>query len=398
MPHVNLDCLQVESGESSFNTTPFDNFRDQMTKVTEDGGVRKKIIHEGVGSVVPPNGVVYIHYNSYLELEEVPFDTSYLRCTKPLRFQLGIGGLYPGFELSVLTMKKGEKSQFLIDHAYAFGKMGSPPRVPPNATLLVEIELLNFVDCGAIADEKLMTDDDRKKFAGAYKAALGFHALGNDYFKDNNIPAAVENYRKAETLLTGCVMHNDEEETQQKKLLMKIYVNLCICYNTPKMKAPGKVCLIAKDATLTSPTDARRNAKLHFNWGKALLALNDFKKAADHLKLALSLQPSSVEISEKLKTLEQKKIKYYEHEKISYKKALKLNSSQKAQTGTSKEPEFEKLIKSQLEEFCASSESSIRLPPRLTKDEKDLCRKLAHQLGLSFQEVVSDKCVISITK
>lgn len=56
------------------------------------------------------------------------------------------GEALPGMDIAVSTMKKGETSRFLISSMYAFGEMGCPPRIPPNATILFEIELLSFVD------------------------------------------------------------------------------------------------------------------------------------------------------------------------------------------------------------------------------------------------------------
>ncbi len=43
-------------------------------------------------------------------------------------------------------MKKGEKSIFKLRADYAYGKMGSPPKIPENATLIFEIELIDFFD------------------------------------------------------------------------------------------------------------------------------------------------------------------------------------------------------------------------------------------------------------
>lgn len=79
---------------------------------------------------MPLNSIVYIHYSGYVNLEEVPFDNSYLRRKNPERYQLGKGVLIPGLEIGIRTMKKGEKSQFLIDPDYAYGERGCQPRIP----------------------------------------------------------------------------------------------------------------------------------------------------------------------------------------------------------------------------------------------------------------------------
>ena len=79
-------------------------------------------------------------------MEEVPFDTSYLRSHNPNRVQLGTGSVYPGFEIAVSSMRKGEKSQFLVQPEYAFGKMGVPPRIPPGQlTIFIILHTIAFL-------------------------------------------------------------------------------------------------------------------------------------------------------------------------------------------------------------------------------------------------------------
>lgn len=49
-----------------------------------------------------------------------------------------------GWDLGVATMKKNEKAMLICAPEYAYGASGSPPTIPPNATLKFEVELLNF--------------------------------------------------------------------------------------------------------------------------------------------------------------------------------------------------------------------------------------------------------------
>ena len=62
--------------------------------------------------------------------------------TDPLEFTLGAGQMIPGFEKEVLGMKVGEKKTFKIPPEEAYGAAGRPPVIPPNATLVFEVELL----------------------------------------------------------------------------------------------------------------------------------------------------------------------------------------------------------------------------------------------------------------
>ena len=71
-----------------------------------------------------------------------PFDAC-VNKEDPFSFRLGAGKLIKGWDLGVATMKKGEKSLFILKSDYAYGAQGSPPKIPPNATLHFEIELLD---------------------------------------------------------------------------------------------------------------------------------------------------------------------------------------------------------------------------------------------------------------
>lgn len=76
--------------------------------------------------------VPLVHYNGYLEYSDEPYDSSRLR-NQPQRFHLGQGEVIAGWDLGVATMKKSEIARFLIKSEYAFGSMGCPPRIPPEA-------------------------------------------------------------------------------------------------------------------------------------------------------------------------------------------------------------------------------------------------------------------------
>lgn len=51
-----------------------------------------------------------------------------------------------GMELGILSMRRGELARFLFKPTYAYGTLGCPPLIPPNSTVLFEIELLDFLD------------------------------------------------------------------------------------------------------------------------------------------------------------------------------------------------------------------------------------------------------------
>ena len=66
--------------------------------------------------------------------------------TEPLAFTLGAGQMIPGFEKGVMGMKVGEKKTLTLAPEDAYGAAGRPPVIPPNATLIFEVELLEIIN------------------------------------------------------------------------------------------------------------------------------------------------------------------------------------------------------------------------------------------------------------
>lgn len=55
-----------------------------------------------------------------------------------------LGEVIRGWDLAVATMRKGESSFFIVTPDYAYGAIGMPPHVPPNASLLLHIDLCDW--------------------------------------------------------------------------------------------------------------------------------------------------------------------------------------------------------------------------------------------------------------
>ena len=83
-----------------------------------------------------------VHYVGTLT-DGTKFDSSRDR-DKEFSFKLGMGAVIKGWDKAVATMKKGEKSQVTCTAPYAYGEAGAPPTIPPDATLVFEVELLSW--------------------------------------------------------------------------------------------------------------------------------------------------------------------------------------------------------------------------------------------------------------
>lgn len=109
----------------------------------KDGGVLKLVKREGTGTELPMTGdKVFVHYVGTL-LDGTHFDSSRDRGEK-FSFELGKGQVIKAWDIGVATMKVGELCQLVCKPEYAYGSAGSPPKIPPNATLVFEVEFFDF--------------------------------------------------------------------------------------------------------------------------------------------------------------------------------------------------------------------------------------------------------------
>jgi FKBP-type peptidyl-prolyl cis-trans isomerase len=122
-----------DKAEKRDTKTPFETLREKMEDITpnKDGGVVKRILTPGYGVKVPVAARVRIHYNAYFEMNDEPFDSTYLR-SKSFEFKLGDGSVVLGLDMAVASMKKNEKAQFIFEPEYYIGQRGCAPRVPPS--------------------------------------------------------------------------------------------------------------------------------------------------------------------------------------------------------------------------------------------------------------------------
>jgi FKBP-type peptidyl-prolyl cis-trans isomerase len=97
----------------------------------------------GIGASTPRNGQeVVVQYDGRL-LDGTPIDSSYKRGA-PFTFRLGSGMAIQGWDEAFLTMRKGEKRTLIIPYWLAYGINGRPPLIPPRATLVFDVELIDI--------------------------------------------------------------------------------------------------------------------------------------------------------------------------------------------------------------------------------------------------------------
>jgi FKBP-type peptidyl-prolyl cis-trans isomerase FklB len=104
-------------------------------------GLQYKVITEGTGNTPTADDKVKTHYRGTL-IDGTEFDSSYKR-NKPTEFR--VKGVIKGWTEALQLMKEGGKWELYVPANIAYGERGRPPRIPPNSTLIFEIELIEIV-------------------------------------------------------------------------------------------------------------------------------------------------------------------------------------------------------------------------------------------------------------
>ena len=107
---------------------------------TTDSGLKYYDLEEGSGNSPRTGRPVVVHYTGWLE-DGTMFDSS-LNRGRPFDFLIGMGQVIPGWDEGVASMKEGGKRQLVIPAGLAYGEQGAGGVIPPNATLIFEVELL----------------------------------------------------------------------------------------------------------------------------------------------------------------------------------------------------------------------------------------------------------------
>ncbi|MBG86837.1 MAG: hypothetical protein CMO80_08050 [Verrucomicrobiales bacterium] len=106
--------------------------------VVTDSGLQYQIIEPGEGTSPKPHEIVTVNYTGHL-IDGREFDNSYKRKKATV---VAIESMLPGWKEAIVKMKPGSQWRLFIPSELGYGKTGAPPRIPPHATLIFNVELV----------------------------------------------------------------------------------------------------------------------------------------------------------------------------------------------------------------------------------------------------------------
>jgi peptidylprolyl isomerase len=126
----------------AMNTSSESGQTNGAEPVTTPSGLKYIEITEGGGATPQKGQTVVVHYTGTLE-DGTKFDSSRDR-GRPFSFKLGVGQVIQGWDEGLSTMKVGGRRQLIIPSELGYGPRGAGGVIPPNATLIFDVELLKI--------------------------------------------------------------------------------------------------------------------------------------------------------------------------------------------------------------------------------------------------------------
>lgn len=235
----------------------------QFLTLTDDGKIKKEIIHQGSGESPIFGQIVLIHCVGIIQSTNSIFlDT---RNSDPLEFTVG-KEVIVGLSTGVASMKLGEKSKITISPEYAYGNEGSNDKfkIPPNSTLIFEIELVSMKPF-------FMNKND------AITSSNQFCENASKLFHDQKYNEAIQNYQSA---ISGLAQFYGKDVDD---ITIKIYRNLSVSY--AKISKWKESIYNAERVLQKEPNDIRSIARL----SDGFLKIGNLEKAKKSIEKGLSL-------------------------------------------------------------------------------------------------------------
>ncbi|KAG5680187.1 hypothetical protein PVAND_009712 [Polypedilum vanderplanki] len=282
---IDLDTSHFIKNPCPKNTS-ITAFCKKLTKINDD--IYKRIKNEGIGEIVDLTKykVVY-EYSLFRGKEQEPFDSNEITSRYGvIHYEQDLLPL-PGILEAVSTMKYKEEAVFWLSHMVMYGRLGILNRIPPKCDIIARFKITKLFD-----KEGNEVKFEMSYFEKTMKAVYRGYSNARRHFNEKSYETAIRIYQKYIEKLENTHLANEKEEREVKDYLIKMYLELALCYN--KVNAPKKTCIAIRE--LEKLQSIGHNVKALFAKGKALMMLKDYETARRIFKSALKLEPRSNKI------------------------------------------------------------------------------------------------------
>lgn len=295
---------QSEEKEEKSNDA-FQNEQEDWIDILGNGALRKIIMIKGQGAESRPKKGQDVTVKLQICLEDGSVAEDYVSLT----FTLGDGDVMQSIDLCVQLMELGETAIIEADAKYCYGKQGRNPDIAPNASLVLEVSLLEVKDG---PDIELLTGQQKLDLANKKRER------GNFYYQQADYVFAINSYDIALKIVNSSskVDFTSEEEAQLLDVKMKCLNNLAASQlKLDHFEAALKSCNMVLE-------QQPENIKALFRKGKVLAQQGEYSEAIAVLRKALKLEPSNKTIHAELSKLVKKHADQKNVETAMYKKML----------------------------------------------------------------------------
>jgi len=277
--------------------------------VAQDGGILKKILQEapeGAEGPPTPGLEVTAHYTGTLKKDGSKFDSSVDR-GQPFKFNIGKGEVIRGWDEGFASMKVGEKALLEIRSDYGYGANGSPPKIPGEATLHFEVELLGFRE--KPKERWQLTEEERLVQAEKLKSE------GTALFKQHKFEDAAAKYESAADYSTGEGIEGNDVPEHERTLYISSWSNAAMCHVKTKEWTEAIRCC---NRVLTMDSETQTNIKALYRRGFAKMQCGLLQEAKTDLMAAYNQDKTNKDVRKALASLKEAIAAHKKKEKAAY--------------------------------------------------------------------------------